>query len=222
MDTFVLSALGPVHWLLLIGLAVVLFVVIRKLRGGAEKDSSPAPVVDLTELTVADARRGDMVTVRHAAPDYEDLEFKVQHIHRYESGGSKWHELAGKSPHGEVALEWEHDDGLQVGLSFAKTHRIEELTSNGTPLTEDHLVRFDEEQSSANTVEFEGDPYHFASSGEIGFFEDGQGDGEGFYSWEFEADDGKSSLSIEKWEGEAFAAQRSATIDPDDVQIYRA
>ncbi len=220
MGVFVL-AMGLGTWTLLAVLGIGLIFVVRAMMGGGKKSPATAPLVDLASLTIRDAKRGDMVTVKNAAPDYEDLTFKLDKIHRYEWGSEQWFELAGKSPHGQVALEWRDDDGLKVGLSSGKSHRIESVTSQGEPLTEDVLARFDEEQSSANTIDFDGNTFSYDTSHEVGFFDDGAGEGEGFYAWDFEDDRGKTSLSIEKWEGEAFEVIPVTVIDPADVLIFR-
>ena len=165
---------------------------------------------------------GALVRVLNASPDYEDLTFQVERIHRYEWGREKWYELAGRSPHGEIALEFQEDDGLSIYLALGKSHRIEEVQTQGATLTEDDLVRFDEERSSGNTVQFDDRAFRYEASHEVGFFEDGVGEGEGFYVWDFEGDDGKKSLSIEKWEGEAFEVFLTDIVDPSDVQVFRS
>ncbi len=117
-----------------------------------------------------------------------------------------------------MALEWIDDDGLYVSLTRpGSTVRIQTLG-----LSEEDLARFDGEQSAANTIEHDGKTYHYETSHETGFFEDGRGDSEGFYLWSFDAEDGKSSIGIEKWEGEAFEAHVCPYVDPTDVTIYRS
>lgn len=214
---FVLALSGTTIALLIV-LGLMLGIVLWMRSRSSSGSKSAAAPVDLASLSIRDARRGDMVTVRAAAPDFDDLTFEVEQIHRYESGSEKWYELQGRSPHGLVCLEWYEDDGLEISLVLGKSnHRIEALG-----LTEDDLVRMDDEQSSSNSVEHEGTKFHYEASGEIGFFEDGRGEGEGFYCWEFSSPDGKRGLCIEKWEGEAFEALFSTSIAPSDVTLYRS
>ncbi len=210
-------ALSMGNLVLLAALIIALVLVLRALAKKKDSELPESAPVDLSSLTIREARRGDIVTIRHASPDYEDLNVTVEKIHRYESGGDRWQELEGRTPHGRASIEWEDDDGLQVSLAMLdKTHRIE-----AAGLTEDELVRFDEEQSSSNQVEFDGVTYFFESSYEVGFFEDGRGQGEGYYSWNFESDDGRHFLTVEKWEGEAFEMLTSTAIRPEDIQVFR-
>ncbi len=208
-----------IHILLLLGLGIVFIVVIVAMR---KKESSSAAKpqerpVDLSSLTIKDARARDIVTIHGAGADFEDLTFRVDEVHRYEWGNDSWYELEGQSPKGRVFLEWADDGGLEVSLTDpGKSLRIQELG-----LSEEQLAQFDEEQSAANGIEFEGVPFHYESSHEVGFFEQGQGEGEGFYLWNFTSGDGKRTLAVEKWEGEAFEASFASKIDPADVQILR-
>lgn len=206
-------------WVLLVVMGIILGLVVRaRSRAGRPSKVGAAPMTDLANLSIRDARRGDMITVRAAAPDYEDLTFSVEKIHRYESGGDRWQELQGKSPHGMASLEWYDDDGLEISLVLGK----ETLRIDALGLNDDDLVRYDEGEAADRAVEYDGEVYRFDSSGEVGYFEDGGGSGEGYYAWEFTSKSGKKGLSIEKWEGEAFEALISASIEPSDITIYRS
>ena len=158
-----------------------------------------------------------MVAIQNASRDYEDVTFTVEKIHRYEWGDESRYELVGSAPGGQVSLEWIEDERLYISLTLPRSScRIQQLG-----ITEDDLGRMDEEQSAANTVEHDGKTYHYESSHEVGYFEDGRGEGEGFYLWNFESDDEKNSISIEKWEGEAFQASVSSYALEGDVVVYR-
>ena len=208
-----------IHVVLLLGLgAALLFVLVMMFKGKPKPQTQEEVPVDLSSLTVRDARVGDIVNIFGAGADFEDLSFRVDEVHRYEWGSESWKELEGASAGGRVFLEWSDDDGLEVVLTPpGNSLRIQQLG-----LSEEELIRFDEEQAASNTVTHEGVTFHYVSSHETGFFEGGRGEGEGFYLWNFESDDGKRVLSIEKWEGEAFEASISTVIDPTDLQILRA
>jgi hypothetical protein len=214
-----LLALGPVGVLLLIvlGIALVAVPFLVLARRPRRSSTAPPPPPDLGSLTIREARRGDLITIRGAGRDFEDLSFKVERIHRYEFGSNHWYELVGQSPEGPISLEWEDDGELILSLTPpGRTLRLPELE-----LTEQDLIRMDEEQSAANTITHGETVYRYEESHETGYFEDEREPGEGFHMWCFEAEDGRSSLTIATWAGEAFEVMISDRVAPDDVTVYR-
>lgn len=207
------------YWIALIILAFVLLKLIRKIRS-MPKNAAPtvAPSVDYANLTIKDARRGDSISVRGAGEDFADLDFTVDRRNRYESGGESWYELSGLYRNRRIYLEYEINDEDELAITGLFTDKRYTLPEVG--LTEDELVRMDEERR-AHSFEFDGQKWYYDSSYEAGYFKDDAGGGEGFYAWDFNADDRKRVLTAEKWEGEPFEVMISVVVPPTDVTVYR-
>jgi len=189
----------------------------RRDRGG-RRPPPPPPPRDLSNLSITETLRGDQVEVVGAGDDYDDLQFTVDRINRYESGSDEWFEISGKYRSRRVFVEYYEDDRLQVAANTdPTTYSLGDLG-----ITEDDLIRMDEEQRRSNGFSWNGHEWSYMTSHEIGYFRDSRGQGEGYYSWQFECDDGQQFLWMEKWEGEPFEALLGKRIHPDDVKVYRA
>lgn len=204
------------RWVIFIILAVVLgiilFLMFRKKKKPQEQFR------DLSQLSIKDARIGDTVSLRGHGDDYEDADVRIERIHRYDADGDEWFELVGRYKGRVVFIEWYEDDLLEVSAAIRpQTLRLQDLG-----LTEDDLVRFDDQGSTQNSFEFDGRFWQYEDSYEAVFYEDKRGGGEGFYCWDFAEEDGEGLLSIEKWEGEDFEACPAVHVAPGDVTVYRA
>ncbi len=203
--------------IVLLGIVLVylLFLVFKKKK---PQNLAPPPVEDLANLRISDARVGDVISIHGAGEDYEDLQFTVDSRNRYQAGDETWFELVGNYRGRKVFVECYEDDELEITANLDESEvRFQDLN-----ILEEDLNRYDEEQSPANSIDFRGEPWSFEKSHEIGFFRDGQGDGEGYYSWQFVSDDGRRQLCVEKWEGEGFQALIVQRINPDDCRVFRA
>jgi len=210
--------LGTFSWFLLIVLVIALVVVLKK--GAALKKKStppPPPPQDLANMTIKDAHVGDIVTISGFGDEYDDVDFVIEKRNRYESGGDEWFELLGVYKGRQVWIDWEEDDVLEItATSPDNTLRLSALDIN-----EDDLARMDEEESSDNFIEWEGQKFYYTESCEAGYFKDCTGPGEGFYMWDFQAEDGESFLAIEKWEGEPFSVLTGKVIKPYNVKVFK-
>ncbi len=212
------------QWLLLgvlgIVLIILLYKIFQKLSKASSKSSSESSSepVDLSKLQITDAKPGDLISISGAGDDCEDLQFTVDRRSRYESGGNEWFELGGVYRGQRVFVEYYEDDEIEVSTKLDPR----KLTLQDLGVTEDVLKRMDEEQRRSNTVDYDGQMWSYRCSQEVGYMKEGHGEGEGFYSWEFESKDGESLLFIEKWEGESFEAGIARCIHPDDISVFRA
>jgi len=207
-------------WLLLLILLVALIVVLVTLLSNKKK--KPAETfVDLADLKPTDADRGDTVSVLAMGENYDDLDFVVDRINRYEADGERWSELSGEYRGGRVFLELYEDDGLEITL----TRPQDGIDCNDLPLGEADLIRFDESQTGS--FAWADSDWAFEESGELIYFEDGRGSGEGYYNWSFRetgagGEVGERYVFVEKWEGEAFEAMLGSRVRPGDVRVFRA
>lgn len=206
------------YWLLFAVLGIALVVLLVMIFKKKSKKSPSPPPQDLSNLRITDARAGDVLSIQGAGDDVEDLQFTVDRRNRYQSGNETWYEVSGIYHGRRIFVGYYEDDELEVTANLESR----KLTLQDLGITEEDLVRMDEEQSRSNTVAYAGQRWSYSKSHEISYFRDGQGNGEGYYSWEFDSEDGKQELCIEKWEGEAFEAMVARRMHPDDCRVFRA
>ena len=170
-----------------------------------------------SEETIRDVRQGDVFTLSGFGLEYEDGYFLVDKKNRYESASANWHEILGVDGDKRLWVEWAGDRGDSV--SVRPDDRPVGLSAAG--LTEEDLVRLDEERSIDNRVEYDGARFDYVNSGEAFFYEQGVGAGQGFYLWEFASDDGSRLLSVVKWEATPFQVYVSELLSPESFAVYR-
>ena len=164
------------------------------------------------------AQVGDVVVVQGLHLDYDDAYLLVEQLHRYAGSGIEWRELVAGDAQRRVWLEWS-GDGNNLFVTATTDRRPVGLDAIG--LTEDDLIALDAEHSIDNGVVIEERRYSYRNSFEAFYYPgDRPGAGEGFYMWEFLADDGRDMLAITKFEGIPFEAHFSEIIDPDSVLLY--
>ena len=199
---------------------LLLLILFRLLKGAGKKSPSsaaPPSPSDIIDATIRDARPGDIVSVTGFGDEYDDVDFVIERRNRYSSGGFEWFELLGVYKGRQIWIEWEEDDALRI--TATSPEREIRLASLG--IGEEDLARMDEEESRENVLEWEGERYRYAESAEVFFHKDCAGPGEGFYMWDFESEDGRSVISVEKWEGEPFQVFSGRVIPPRDVKVFK-
>ena len=218
--------------LVLIGLGIVAFFLFKKAFSGSGqrnmeleaqvsseqrrlRRSAPQPQ-NLAQLTILDAQRGDVIAIRGAGADFEDLSFDIDRCHRYENGNQVWYELSGIASGKRVHLEVENDDDLRVTLNRGKRVYLDQIG-----LGEDDLRRLLRDPKSSFVVRCEGKPYRFEFGGDVMFFENNGDDGEEYQSWDFVCEDGTSTLFVEKWEEEPYEAGLCEIIEPTAITVLR-
>lgn len=210
--------MGPITLTLVVILGVLLIIVLKKLFARPAAPATPAvPKQDLANLTVADARVGDSISVSGAAENFSDLDFTVDRRSRYEAGEKQWFELSGMHGEGRVALEVRDEDEVEVRAFLSGL----KLSLEDLGISEDDLAQMDERQNTADNFEYDGKSWYYRLSKEVGVFRDDQTQGTGFYAWEFIEDGGGRFLSIRKREGEPFAAGVAVKLNPADVSVFR-
>lgn len=172
---------------------------------------------DLANLKVTDARVGDTLSVAGAAPDFSDLDFTVDRRDQYEAGSRQWSELSGTWRDRRVYLEVHNEDVAQVFGNFDGRR----ITLDELGLSEDDLGQMDERQNPSDFFDYDGKFWLYRFSREIGVFSAGNTTGRGFYCWQFQEQDAKRYLSIQKFQGEPFVATLWTEIEPTDITVYR-
>ncbi|MGA2588620.1 MAG: hypothetical protein ABSH32_01770 [Bryobacteraceae bacterium] len=214
--------MGPITLLLVVILGVLLLMVLKKLfekpASTDPRGSAPAaPKPDLASLTVADARKGDVVSISGAGDNLNDLDFTIDRRSRCEAGEKQWTEVSGLHRERRIVLEVRNDDELEVrGFLQGLKLSLEDLG-----LSEDDLAQIDERQNTADNFEYDGKTWYYQRSKEMGVFPDGAQQGTGYYGWEFIEDGGARYLSIRKREGEPFSAGVAVKLNPADITVFR-
>ncbi len=167
--------------------------------------------------SIRSARIGDVVVISGFSPALEDAYVVTEKINRYESSIGKWYDLVGSDGDRPIAIEWSDDGGLTMFVSTQESA----MALSAVGLTDDELVRMDEEQSLDNFLEYEGERYLYSNSYEVIRFEDDRDEGEGFYLWEFFTTGRDKTIAVVKWEGMPFEAYVSEALSPDLVSVFK-
>lgn len=188
-----------------------------KSKKDRKKKGEGLPEPDLAEATIRDAGVKDIVTISGLTEDYDDVDFLIERMNRYESGSSKWYELMGRHKDKQVWIEWEDDDDLFV----TATTKNKAMPLSALGVDEDRLAGMDEEQSRENFIEYQGVRFYYRKSMEVHYFKDNRGRGEGFYLWDFMNEGGSEVVSVEKWEGEPFEVFHGTVVPPYNINVYK-
>src|SRR5215831_10613624 len=193
MITFTLEAL----------LAIFLVIVLMKLFRKDPKPVQPAyqaPVEDLANLKVTDARTGDVLSIAGAGDQMTDLDFTVDRGTRLEAGARTWVELSGPYKERRVAMRVGGDEEIEVYLHSSP----DRVTLEDLGLSEQDLADLDERQNPSDNFNYDDTSWNYRISREVRVWRENQPQPSGFYYWEFLTADGKRLLGIRKMEGEPF------------------
>ncbi len=190
----------------------------RSLFGGRKKKRPSSSESSRVDETLRSARVGDVVVISGFSPTLEDAYVIADKINRYESHLGKWYDLIGSDGDRPVALEWS-DDGGRLSILVSVQESPMGLSVIG--LTDDELVRMDDEQSLENHIDYDGERYAYSNSYEVFRFEDGGQEGEGFYLWEFFTEGRQKTVAVVKWEGMPFEVYASEAVSSERVSVFK-
>ncbi len=189
-------------------LVLVLMQIFKKHPAG--------PQPDLANLSPADARVGDVISISGAGDNMSDLDFTADRSQLIQAGAHRWSELSGPYHERRVILRVSNVEDLETAIhSDARKLSIEDLG-----VSEDDLAEMDERQNTGDTFEFDGKVWLYRLSREAHASGANQAP-TGFYYWEFHEQNGKGLLSIRKLEGDPFAVTLFTEVPPGDITIYR-
>ena len=175
--------------------------------------------------SIRNAQVGDEVAIFGLTEGFDEVyrtverrdSFVVEQKNRYESDAGEWFEVIGEDGERRFWVEWAEEDELFVTATTNKDPMG--LASVG--LTEEKIVQMDEEHSIDNHFTHEGTRYHYKNSQEAIYYEDEEGDGEGFYLWDFVSREEKRVLSVVKWEGVPFQVFISEMVPPGKISVSK-
>ena len=183
---------------------------------GKKKRPGPKPGDPPMDDSIRSAGVGDVIVIPGFSPTLDDATFLVETKSRLESAFGKSYELVGVDGDRKVSIEWSEGDELVISVTeYGETIPLSEIGAD-----EDALVRWDDEKSTENSVEYQEEQYYFKNSYEVLYFKDEGSEGEGFYIWEFGTEDEQRGISVVKWEGLPFEVYASVTVSPDVVRVY--
>jgi hypothetical protein len=213
MTTIILVILGVL-------LAVILAKMFRSPSGGvvAVPAAPQAQIPNAEDVRPWDAHKGDVISIHGAAEDFSDLDFTVDRRSAYESNNHRWIDLSGEFRGRRVYLEVNGRTNPE-SMGILDAHK---LTLPDLNVTEQQLADMDSRQDPNAVITYDGKPWHFESSREIGYQENETGESEGLYRWLFREQNGDRLLCVEKWEGEPFDVRIARRLNTQDITVYRA
>ena len=190
--------------------------MLRSLFGRGRKRNSPPNT--RIETSIKDARVGDVLVIQGFALEYDDCFFVVEELHRYGGSGIIWYELVAADADNRLWLEWSEDE---TGLFVTATDNRRPVGLEAIGMKQADLLALDEQRSIDRSITIDGLRFMYRNSFEAFYFRDNRPtDGEGFYMWEFLAEDESRVLAITKFEGVPFEAHFSEIVSPENIHLY--
>ncbi len=169
-----------------------------------------------SEEDIGSATAGDVIVVAGFSETFGDAYFIVEEINRYE-GIDTWYELIGADGDRKVAFEASDNSSSHIAV----TEQQQPLGLVRIGVSEDELVRMDDDHSIDNGFVFNDERYSYVNSQEVRFFKGNQSDWEGLYLWEFKGENGENLLSVIKWEGLPFEVYEHKLLSLSLVSLFR-
>ena len=199
--------------------------MLRSLFGRGKKSKRPDVRPVAGDNSITSARVGDEISIVGLTEGFDESyrtverrdSFVIEQVNRYESDAGEWFEAIGVDGEKRLWIEWAEEDELFVTATMSK--RPMGLSSIG--LTEDSLIRMDEDHSIDNSITHEGSRYFYKNSHEVSYYEDDGDEGEGFYLWDFVDEETHRALSVVKWEGVPFQAFISEIVPAGNISVSK-
>jgi hypothetical protein len=200
--------------ILLLGLCGAVGYLIWKQSSKNQISTNPSKPYSKNDIRIENAEAGAVIHLSGIGPNLEEFDVKIVAKHTYRQGESSWYELEGdKGTDEKVWIDMEEDDELELAISLRKL-RLEDLG-----ITKNDLERMDDEEKGS--FQFEGQKYHLDDSDSAVFYrysEDKNADK--FYYWDFEAQDGKHYIGVEKWSDGSYDVTLSQAVKPSQLTVY--
>ena len=197
----------------------------KSLFGKGNKQGTSRPARPVLDDSIRNAEVGDEVAILGLTEGFGDVyrnierrdSFVVEQKNRYESDSGEWFEVIGEDGDRRFWVEWAEEDELFVTATTNK----QPVGLAGVGLTEKKVIQMDEENSIDNYFTYEGTRYSYKNSQEAIYYEDEEGEGEGFYLWDFVSREDKRVLSVVKWEGVPFQVFISEVVPPGKISVAK-
>lgn len=160
---------------------------------------------------------GDLLVVQGFESDLDDAMLEVTNIHSYTANGQTWWEAVASDRTRQLRVEWW---GEGEDLDVAASREFTPVGLDAVGITEEDLVKLDEENSLDNRLTALGRLWHYRNSYEATFHRDRREQGVSFWMWDLVADDGTEVMAVSKFENAPFEVHFATVIDPDTIEVY--
>lgn len=199
--------------LLLIGGGLYLFYMWNSSKKLEEKKVEDSAPYAKDELRIENVGPGGVIHLDNIGSDMEDFDVNVIAKHVYREGGDTWYELEGDRGTEKVWIELEEDDELEIAITLKK------LKLSDINIGKSDLERIDDKESGQ--IIYEGQKYSYEDSGSAEFLRYGEEKNKvRFYYWDFEAEDGKHFIGVERWENKSYEVSYSEAIKTSQIKVY--
>lgn len=201
-------------FIILVLLVVTIVGILAWQRSKSQSASGSSDSTQSLPLTIQNVGPGGVLHLSWAGSQMLDLDVEIVGRHLYREDGFEWFELEGDSSEGKIWIEVEEDDELEISVSLRQL-KLAELGLNPEKL--DEIERRDE-----GKIELEGRTYEYEDWGKAQFLRNGSHSRpESFKYWDFESEDGKWFLGIERWGEREYLAYLSQAVSPSHINIFR-
>ena len=201
-----------IFFIILIILAVAAYYFwIRPLKQ-LEAKNLPKPY-EKDELRIENVGPGAVIRLTGIGKDMDEFDLKVISKHTYRQVESTWYELECDKGEEKIWIDMEEDDELELAVGLKK------LKLRDLDITKKDLIRFDDDEEGS--FEFEGDKYHLEDSDAAVFYRHSNDkEADKLYYWDFETEDSKKYIGIEKWSDSSYDVTYSEPMRSSQVTVY--
>lgn len=200
-------------FIILVLLVVAVVGIIAWQRSKSQTASDYNDSTSSLPLTIRNVGPGGVIHLSRVGAEMNDMDVEIVARHVYREDGFEWFELEGESADGKVWIEVEEDDELEVSVSLRK------LKLSDLGLEPEKLDAI--EKRDKGLIEFEGREYEYEDWGKARFLRYGSHDQpEKLKYWDFESEDGKWFLGIERWGEKEYLAYLSQALSPAQYEVY--
>ena len=202
--------------LVLLGVCGLAYYMMQKKNaqaGRSKNPNTPSQAYSKDELRIENVAAGGMIHVSGIGENMDEFDVTVLAKHLYREGGSSWYELEGEAGHGKVWIDLEEDDELELSITLKK------MKLRDAGLSKKSLQQIDDDEEGK--LSYEGETYYYEDSDEATFYKNGdEANGERFYYWDFENDDGDKFVGVERWDDGSYDVSYSESIKSHQVTVY--
>jgi len=205
--------MGFMSFIFLIAIIAAIFYVLKKSSSNPQPKKHTSNKPNANALVLENVETGGVIHFQHVGPEMEDFDVTITAKHQYKEGGYSWFELEGDRGEDKVWIEIENDDELEIGITL-KRLKLKDLG-----VSKKELEKIDDDEEGELT--YQGTTYYYEDSGQATYYRDCDPEqADTFYYWDFEADDEKQFIGVEKWQDGSFEASYSVAVKPSQVTVY--
>ncbi|MCP4481564.1 MAG: DUF4178 domain-containing protein [bacterium] len=197
------------QFIILIFVIVACFILYKMFKGLSRTKKTKPKALKIENVDV-----GGVIHLRNIGSNLDEFDLTIIAKHLYRQGNYYWTELECDNGKDKVWLELENDDDeLEVSITLKKI-KLTDLN-----LTNKKLVKI--ENDDDGEIIYNNRKYYYEDSGKAEFLKHADKNSpEVYYFWDFEADDEKHFISIEKWTDNAYDVSTSEAIKLSQIEVF--